>query len=56
MVANMQFEMLLIGPAKEPYFKANDVGALLGYTQPAVAINRIFKNSFGCTTYKNLVI
>lgn len=52
----MDLEMLLVGSANTPYFRANDVGALLGYSQPAVAINRIFKNGFGCTTYKDLIL
>lgn len=36
--------IILVGLNKDPYFRANDVAAILGYTQPAVAINRILRN------------
>jgi hypothetical protein len=48
--------LALLVVANKPYLKANDVGALLGYSQPAVAINKIFKNGFGCKSYKELIL
>lgn len=40
---DMTVPILLVGANADPYFRANDVAAVLGYTQPAVAISKILK-------------